>query len=329
MTSEPFGTTTDGQPVDRIQIGAGRLRVAVLTWGAVLHDVRLQGHRHSLVLTAPELAPYEGPMSYFGSIIGPVVNRITDARAPIDARLHQFEANQDGRHLLHSGSVGTHLKIWRIAARDQASVTLALTLPDGEGGFPGNREIEVTYRIDPPTCLTITIKATTDQTTLMNFAGHSYWNLTGADTFKGHQLQINAQRMLPTDSDGLPTGKVLPVDGTPYDFRELRAIEAANPPLDNNFCLADQSGELRTAARLVAPGGVAMTLETTEPGLQVYDARNTDEAGFAPYAGIALEAQGWPDAPNNTGFPSISVEPNQTYRQVTRMTFSDSDTAPR
>ncbi|MFV2053206.1 aldose epimerase family protein [Aliiroseovarius sp. YM-037] len=326
MTSEPFGTTTDDQPVDRIQIGAGRLRVAVLTWGAVLHDVRLQGHPHSLVLTAPELAPYEGPMSYFGSVIGPVVNRITNARAPIGGRMHQFEANQDGRHLLHSGSVGTHLKVWRIAAMDEASVTLALTLPDGEGGFPGNREIEVTYRIDAPACLTMTIKATTDQTTLMNVAGHSYWNLTGADTFEGHQLQINAGHMLPTDSDGLPTGEVLPVDGTVYDFRELRLVEAATPPLDNNFCLTDHSGELRAAAHFVASGSVAMALETTEPGLQVYDARNTDEAGFAPYAGIALEAQRWPDAPNNAGFPSISIEPDQTYRQVTRMTFSDADT---
>lgn len=325
MTSDPFSTTVDGQTVDRIGIGAGQLRVAVLTWGAVLHDVRLEGYPHGLVLNAPTLAPYEGPMAYFGSVIGPVANRIAGARAMIDGRMHRFEANQDGRHLLHSGTHGTHLKVWRIVARDEASVTLSLTLPDGAGGFPGTREIEVTYQVDPPARLTMTTTGTTDRTTLMNFAGHSYWNLGDAETIDGHRLQIDAEHMLPTGPDGIPTGEVRPVVGTAYDFRTARPAEPGNPPLDHNFCLSGSRGDLRTAARLIAPRGPAMTLETTEPGLQVFDARNTDEAGFAPYAGIALEAQGWPDAPNNPGFPSIVVTPTEPYRQVTRMTFSDAN----
>jgi aldose 1-epimerase len=321
MTNPLFGKTKGGQPVHRIRLQAGQLTVHVLTWGAVLHDVRLSGHDRSLVLNAPEFAAYEAGMKFHGSVIGPVVNRIRNARAPVLGQMHQFEANQDARHLLHSGTAGTQVKNWQVLRQDAQSLALRVALPAGEGGFPGDRIITALYRIDAPAQLTLSLTATTSEPTLMNLAGHSYWNLGPADDLAGHRLQVYADRMLPTDMQGIPTGEIRDVTGTPYDFRQPRKVIAGQPPLDHNFCLSDRRGPLQDAARLTGPGGLTLRMQTTEPGLQVYDARHPASPKFSPYGGMALEAQGWPDAPNQPGFPNILLHPHQTYEQVTRMSF--------
>jgi aldose 1-epimerase len=324
MSDTLFGTTSRGQPVRRLGIGAGALRVHVLTWGAVLHGVTLQGHPRNLTLAVPEFAAYENTMQYYGAVVGPVANRIAQARAPIAGKMHHFEINENA-HTLHSGSTGVHAQLWDVRHHDETSLTLALDLADGRGGFPGARHLEITYRVDPPARLTTTITATTDAATLMNLTGHHYWNLGHGDDFAGHVLQIFAEQMLELDDELIPTGEIHDVAGSDHDFRAGRVLAPGAPPLDRNFCLPGGRADLRPAGRLSVPGGVAMLLETTEPGLQVYDARASAEAGFAPFAGVALEAQGWPDAPNQPGFISIALAPGDTYRQVTRLTFSRSD----
>lgn len=313
----PFGTTSSGEEVHKVDLSAGDLTISVLTWGAVLQDVRLKDVRNSLNLGTDHLSSYEGPMRYYGSIIGPVVNRISAARVQIDGMMYELERNQDGRIHLHSGRQATHLRVWSIDAVNDTSVTLSVALMDGECGLPGNRVIRVTYRIVPPATLAIEFEATTDARTLMNLAFHGYWNLDGSQCWEGHSLQIAASDYLPTDQDAVPTGDRRAVMGTPMDFTQARELQAGEPPLDHNFCLSTKVQDIRDVAWLTGQNGVRMIMATDQPGLQVYDGRDSDP----PYRAIALEAQCWPDAPANPRFPSITLDPGQTYRQNTQFTF--------
>lgn len=325
---DPFGQLPDGRPVQRVRLAAGELSAAVLTWGAVLQDVRLAGVPWPLTLGGPDLAAYAGgPMQYCGSVVGPVANRISGATASIDGRQCRFEANIDGRATLHGGSTGTHAQLWQIADAAPDALTLALTLPDGLGGFPGTRRLRATFRLEPPATLTLTLATETDAPTPVNLANHSYWSLDGSADHTGHRLTVAADRYLPTDALKLPRDPT-PVAGTPFDFRAGRVL---TPPegLDHNLCLAEARRPLTEAAELTGRSGVRLRLATTEPGLQVYDAEGYSSAPFPghaghPYgshAGLALEAQGWPNALNRPDFPPILLRPGKTLEQTTRFRF--------
>lgn len=316
-----FGVTSTGQVVQCITIGGAGLTVSVLTWGAVVQGVWLDGVAHGLTLGSDRLADYEGAMRHHGSLIGPVVNRFTDAQARIGGRDLRFEANQDGRHCLHSGRAGTHLKVWRLAEVTEDMLRLELVLPDGEGGFPGNRRVAATWRVEG-TSLHLQMQVTTDAVTPVNFANHSYWNLDGSESWAGHRLWIDAARYLPTTPDFTPTGEIAPVERGGMDFRVPRVVAPGAPAFDTCFCLGDGPGPLREVLRLTGQSGVTMAVSTTAPGVQVYDARQASRPGRAPYEGLAIEAQHWPDAPNHAGFPSIALEPGQDYRQHTVWRFS-------
>jgi aldose 1-epimerase len=317
-----FGKTSTGTTVQSISISAGDLTANILTFGAIVQHVGLADVRYSLTLGSDRLSDYEGAMCYHGALIGPVANRIANARTALNGGALQFEPNSGSPHLLHSGTVGTHRKIWTIAETTLASVTLTLNLPDGEGGLPGNRHIRATYEIVNPATLRLTISASTDAPTLLNFANHSYWNLDGSNHWQGHSLHIAAEHFLPVTADLIPTGAIAPVEATPYDFRKKRALIPGQPPLDTNFCLSNTKTPLRHVATLTGKSGVALALATTEPGLQVYDAAHTARDGHAKYEGLAIEAQGWPDAPNHAAFPSITATPETPYSQTTEWQFT-------
>jgi Galactose mutarotase and related enzymes len=325
-----FGYLKDGRRVDAITLTAGDLSVTVLSYGAILNDVRLRGVPYGLTLGGTEIAAYEnGPMDYFGAIVGPVANRISGARAELDGRELGFEANE-GETLLHGGARGMHTELWKIAALSETSVTLTLSLPDGRGGFPGNRLITARYTVEAPATLRLELTATTDAPTLLNLANHSYWNLDGTPTTDGHWLQVFADRYTPVDDQLIPTG-VLDVSGTGFDLSAGHVLRPSDTQrYDHNFCLSDGPGKMKPAAILRGTSGVTLRMETTEPGLQVFDAapigsgemnghRGVPEVGFC---GIALEAQRWPDAPNRSDFPSVRLDPDETYRQETRWQFS-------
>ncbi len=323
-----IGQAPDGRTVHQITIGSDRLTAKILTWGAILQDVRLGGVPHSLTIGTEALEPYLTKMASFGGLVGPVVNRIAGATAWIGDEVHHFEANHEGRNTLHSGSAGTHRKLWAVAEQSEDAVTLEITLPDREGGFPGNRKIMAIYAVEGRT-LTLKIEGHTDAPTFLNFANHSYWSLDNTGTIDGHRLQIDASRFLIHDETGLPTGQIAGVEGTPYDFRKPHPLSLGRD-YDNNMILADARRDQTEVATLTGTTGVTMRLSTTEPGLQLYDAYKmtdlgvTDHSGrpLAPHRGLALEAQGWPDAPNHSGWPSIRLDPGETYRQVTSWTFS-------
>ena len=321
VTRQPFGTTASGVAVEKITLSAHGLTVAVLTKGVTLQSVRLEGVAHDLTLGSESLADYEGKMRHHGSLVVPVVNRLSGARAPIGGVVHAFEANQAGKHTLHGGAAGGQHKVWSVVQAEGDHVTLALDLPDGEGGFPGNRQIRARLSIVPGPGLRMEVTAETDRATLFNAANHSYWNLDGTETWAGHSLRIAAYHYLPTTEDFIPTGEIAPVSGA-MDFRRERAISPGAPALDTNFCLSGGRQPLREVLWLTGTSGIRLTVATTESGIQVYDGRNAARPGRGFHEGIAIEAQAWPDAPNHPGFPSIDLRPGETVTQVTEWRFS-------
>lgn len=319
-----FGYTRDGRAVKAIRLASPQLAATVLTWGAALQDVRLAGVERSLTLGGERIEAYQGPMGYFGTLVGPVANRIGGARAVIAGTECRFPANE-GTTLLHGGARGVQARHWALIGADAASLQLRLVLEAGDDGFPGRREITADYRVDGAT-LALVLTAVTDAPTLMNLANHSYWNLDGTATVAGHRLRVAADSYLPA-TDGLPTGEVRAVhDG--FDLQAGRVLGLAEG-LDHNFCLSDGPRVLTEVAELTGTSGVSLRLATTEPGLQVYDGRHLDSAPFPGHGGtsykahaaVALEPQRWPDAPNHPGFPKIGLIPGATYRQETRWTF--------
>ncbi|MGB1234663.1 MAG: galactose mutarotase [Planktomarina sp.] len=327
---EQFGTTKDGEQVDVITIASDDLSVKILTLGAIIHDVRLGGVDHPLTLGALDVAAYQGPLSSFGSLIGPVVNRIKDCTADIKGQTYTFEKHHSGNLTQHSGSTGTHKQIWNIKDRGADHVTLTLKLPDGLGGFPGNRFVTAAYVVDGA-ALRLTVTATTDAATLMNFANHSYWSLDPTLGFAGQTLTVHADQYTETDDSIIPTGRVLDVSGTQYDLRDGVTLTGdATQFFDWNLCTADARGPLRPVAELRGTGGVSMVMSSTEAGLQVYDCGTINAPDFAThhgqpylnYSGLALEAQSWPGAERHDTFPTIELSADQAYEQVTQWAFS-------
>lgn len=301
-----------------IILTAGDLKVNILTWGALVQDVRLAGVDHSLTCAPDALSDYKGDWRYHGALIGPIVNRISNARVKIDGMMHELERNQDGRIHLHSGKHGTHRQNWTVVDQTDTAVTLEIKLPDGMCGLPGNRVVRATYTVSAPGNLLMKITGTTDVNTVMSFANHSYWNLDGTDDWSGHHLQIAADRFLPCTADNYPTGDIADVTDTTMDFRTSRQVAVGADQFDNNFCLSDTRLPLRDVLTLTGVSGVRMTLATTETGVQIYDGRDTPH----PFEALAIEAQSWPDAPNNRKFPSIRLPKGDTYEQTTQWRFA-------
>ena len=325
-----FGISQNGEIVHRIVLRSPPLEVSVLTWGAVLQDVRLSGVDHPLTLGSPEMRAYEGRMGSFGALMGPVVNRIRGASAPIAGRTFNFEANLDGKHTKHGGSFGTQSRVWTVLESSPTHVLLEMELQDGLSGFPGNRRIRTEYRVDGST-LDMVVIGTTDRPTLLNLANHSYWNLDGAGTVEDHTVRIFADRYTLNGEDLMATGEVRDVAQTRFDFRNPVSFACSSENrFDLNFCLAEEKRDLTKACEIAGQSGVSMTMSTTEPGLQLFDMGSFETDPYPghsgiPYlrfAGIALEAQGWPDAANHPAFPSIEVSPEHPYHQHTRWSFA-------
>ena len=326
----PFGSTQDGRDVAQITISSDELTVNILTLGSVINDVRLTGVAWPLTLGSPEVVAYEGKMSSFGSLMGPVINRIKGCSADIDGQIFTFEKHHSGDLTQHSGSSGMHNQIWNIADHGPGFVVLKLALADGLGGFPGNREIELRYTVHQTT-LSMAVQATTDAPTPFNPANHSYWSLDPTVGFSGQTFQLQADDYSEPDEDLMPTGQILPVAGSQYDFRSgIRMAGDSSQFFDFNFCTSDDKRPLRPVATLTGIQGVRMEMATTECGLQVYDGGtihapdydNHHGAPYGAYAALALEAQSWPGSLAHSHFPNIILRPGSEYKQITSWTFS-------
>ncbi len=313
-----FGTTADGREVHAVRLRGGRLEADVLTLGGIVQRLALDGWPHPLTLGFAEVADYERVRGFVGAVAGRYANRIARARFPLDGRTVELLAN-DGANTLHGGPDGFSARIWRIEAVTERSVELALVSPDGDQGFPGTLTARLTYRLGDDDSLEVVFTATTDAVTVVNLTQHSYYNLLGAGTIDGHRLQVAAGRFVPVDAAGLPLDGPAAVAGTAFDFLRPRGL--AGVRVDHNYCLAETRRPAPVPAATLAVDGLAMTLATTEPGLQVYTGDKL-ERGPGPRAGVCLEPQTWPDAPNRELFASPVLRPGETYRHHTRLVFA-------
>jgi aldose 1-epimerase len=313
-----FGEHPNGKTVHQIIIGDEHLRVSLLTYGASIQSIKFEEFPFSLCLGFPTLDAYLNAKSYFGAVIGRVANRIAEGRATIDGSPYIFDQNEAGQHTLHGGREGVGTRMWTLAEASDRRATLTLSDADGMNGFPGTLDIAAHFEVLPHACLEVSLEASTAAPTLCNLAPHPYFNLDGYGDARLQTLQVNADAILVTDDEMIPTGDVASVSGTPWDHREAKRMNETGLRYDTNFCLSPAQVPLRDVARLSGEdSGITMRIATTEPGLQVYDG-----AGLSsPFSGIALEPQAWPDAPNHPNFPSILLRPGAVSRQTSRFSF--------
>jgi aldose 1-epimerase len=324
-----FGEMPDGDAVEKHVISGGGLTASFLSYGALLQDLRLDGHGAPLVLGFENFPPYLTDSPFFGAIAGRCANRVRNGRFEIDGQVCQTDQNYLGKHMLHGGSKGAGKVNWRFDEVTDNSVTLALHQADGHMGFPGNLDIRYTVTCLAGGVLDIVIEATTDKPTPCNFAHHSYFNLDGGDSTEGHILQVDADRYTVVDDEFIPTGESRDVTGSRFDFRSERQI-GDTTIIDHNLCLSDTAEPIRRIGQLrSAKSGVTMEMRSTEPGLQVYDGfkLNVGPLGlegrkYTANSGIAREPQIGPDAVNHSTFPEVVLRPGETYRQHTQFAFS-------
>ena len=282
-----------------------------------------------------------------GKFIGRYANRIARGVFSIDGNEYHLECNC-GPNALHGGREGFAHRIWKSRTVGDNAVEFSLTSDDGDQGYPGTLTVKALYTWMPSCGLCLNIVATTDRPTVLNLTNHCYFNLDGHNSgcVLNHNLQLNASRYLVTDSSLAPTGELADVKGTPMDFLQKktlgRDINADFQPLaygkGYDHCWAVdgwQPGKLSTVARLESPlaHGRVLEVESTLPAVQVYTANwltcsspeGKDGAAYRDYDAVAIECQGFPDAPNHPEFPSQRLNPGEEYRQTIRYIFKSKD----
>jgi len=346
---EPFGVTADGERVHRFLLIGRQVEMAILTYGGVVQSLVVpdaRGHRANIVLGFSSLSGYQGAGSaYFGAIIGRYANRIGGATYELDGQRVSLTAN-DGRNHLHGGDSGFDKQVWRARTEhrsDGVALTLWRTSQDGEEGHRGTVEVEVSYVLADDDAVRIEYRAATTHDTIISLTNHALFNLAGEGrgTILGHELQVDAETYTEIDSELVPTGRIVSVEGTPLDFRRPTKIGArigsehaqlrVAGGYDHNFVLRtrEQAVALRRAARLVDPiSGRELRVSTTEPGLQVYTGNRLDGSlvgasgrRYDRFAGVALETQRYPDSPNRPDFPSAVLRRGELFRSVTELRF--------
>ena len=347
VEARPYGRLSDGRAVTEYVLRNERgMEVRFLDYGGIVTAIEVPdraGRRANVVLGFGSLADYEAKNANyrFGAIMGRYVGRIAGARFALDGREYRLTPN-DGPSALHggAGAPGFDSRFWRVQPLRDGAV-LRYSSPAGEQGFPGTLAVSVTYRILPDDALRIDYQARTDAPTVLNLTNHSYFNLAGAGsgTVLDHVLRMPAERYLETDDAGIPTGRMLPVARTPFDFRRAKALRACiaadHPQLagrrgyNHSWILGGSGGAPRFAARLSDPrSGRTMDVITTEPSLHVYTGNwipGTDAgaqgAVYRAHDAVALETQHLPDSPNRPEFPSTVLRPGETYRSTTIYRF--------
>ena len=347
ITRTKYGNTTNGQQADLFTLTNARgMKVGITNYGGVVVSIIVpdrNGQMGDVALGFDTLAEYQKSSPYFGALVGRYANRISGGKFKLNGRQYTLATNNGPNHL-HGGNVGWDKKVWNARAYVSGrtpKLELRYLSRNGEEGYPGNVNTRVVYSLTPQNEIRIDYRAVTDAPTVINLTHHSYFNLKGAGLgdILSHQLTLFGSRYLPTGKTSIPTGEKARVAGTPFDFLTPHTIGerigVKNQQLeygqgyDHNFILNGRQGRLRLAARVYEPSnGRVMTVSTTEPGLQLYTGNFlTGEKGkygrnYVKRGGFCLEAQNFPDAPNQESFPSAVLTPGETYRQTTIYKFS-------
>jgi len=348
ITRSDWGTTPEGQKVDLFTLtGAGGLTARITDFGGIIVNLMVpdrSGQKADVLLGEDDLAAYEkgGPAA---AIIGRYANRIgSNGTFPFEGKTIQLARTApDQKIVIHGGTAPFARKVWQATMHDgpEPSLTLRVISPDGDGGFPGAVTASVTYTVTRNNALRLEYRATSDRPTVVNLTDHAYFSLSG----EGHGdvsnqlLQVFADRYTMFDVDGLPTGEIASVTGTPLDFRKPVRVGdvvdstfvqiAQRKGLDVNLIVNGTPGTLRPAARLTDPGsGRVLEVSTTQPGVQVYSdntSGTTAGKGGKQYGGrfaLCFETQHYPDSPNHPDFPSTEVTPTKPLHEVTVFRFS-------
>ncbi|MEM9325761.1 MAG: aldose epimerase family protein [Bacteroidota bacterium] len=346
VSKREFGSLPSGEVVHEFTLANEKgLTVKAISYGGIITSLQVpdrDGHMADITLGYDQLDGYLEASPYFGAIIGRYGNRIAKGRFTLDGTDYQLAVNNIGNHL-HGGTVGFDKVLWaaeEFSTDDKVGIKFTYASPDGEEGYPGNLEVEVTYTLDNENQLVFDYKAITDKKTIINLTNHAYYNLSGTEEdILGHELQLHASRYVPVDSTLIPI-EITTVDGTPFDFTTPkligRDISGDHPQLvngggyDHCWVIDEGDSELRKAATLYHEGtGRLMEVWTTEPGVQFYSGNFLDGSiigkegkTYGYRSALCLETEHIPDSPNRADFPSTVLVPGQTYRTTTVTKFS-------
>lgn len=344
-----FGTLNDGTevPIYTLVNDAG-MTARITPYGGIVVALTApdrDGVMGDVVLGFDTLAEYVDHNPFFGCLVGRYGNRIAGGQFTLDGVTYNLAQNNGPNHL-HGGIEGFDKKLWAARAIENdrgPALALHYTSPDGEEGYPGTLQVDVTYTLTHDGALVIDYTAVTDSPTIVNLTNHSYFNLSAgqAPTILDQTLMLNASAFTPVDATLIPTGEVRAVAGTPFDVREPARIGdrideeheqlAYGGGYDHNWVLDGRpvTAEPRLAGQVHDPlTGRVMEVLTTEPGVQVYTANMLPEMPgkggqtYGPRAAICLETQHYPDSPNRPDFPSTTLRPGETYRTTTVYSFS-------
>ncbi len=335
-----FGTTPEGKEVFKYTLTNHQgMEVDIISYGAIITAIRIPDKNHEpgdVVLGFDTLEEYLGEHPYFGAMVGRVCNRVGKSRFELEGRIFHITANE-GANQLHGGKKGFDKQVWTSYSHkipDQVSLILGYESADGEEGYPGALLVEVEYSLNDKNELGISCRAKTDKPTHVNLTNHSYFNLNSCEgSILGHELMIAADRITELDQESIPTGRILTVEGTPYDFRlstEIgQRINEVEPGYDINYVLDMKSRELtRVAAVYDAESGRSMEVLTTLPGIQLYTSNHVngikgkDGKIYGKHSAVCLETQYFPDTPNQPEFPSTILMPGEEYSAVTIYRFN-------
>ncbi len=341
LPAENFQSEVDGKATDLYTLSNGNITMQVTNFGArvvSLWTPDKEGRMADIVLGYENIDRYVNNTGerFLGAVVGRVANRIGAGKFTLNGVEYTTPQNNNGQ-TLHGGEKGVDMVVWDVVEVKPESIVLHYLAADGEDGFPGNLDITMTYTLTENDEFRVDYKATTDAATVVNLSHHSFFNLKGeaGGTITDHILTINADHITPVDANLIPTGELMPVEGTPFDFRQPTAIgdriEADNEQLRNgkgydlNWALArEDNGEIMTVATLYEPqSGRAMDVMTDQVGLQFYSGNFFDGTYNGKYGeplrfreSVALETQKFPDAPNQPSFPSVVLNPEEEYSQV-------------
>jgi aldose 1-epimerase len=338
FSASDFEDVVDGKNVSIYTLKAGDLTMQVTNFGGrvvSLWTPDKNGSFEDIVLGYNNLETYvNNPGERFlGAVVGPYANRIANGTYTIGEETYNFPQNNNGQ-TLHGSLLGLDMIVWDVDQVTENAIVLSVVCPDGHDGMPGNRKIVMTYSLTPENEFVVDYVAETDKATHMNISHHSFFNLKGEGngTINDHVLYINASKTTPVDAVLIPTGEIADVTGTPFDFREPKAIgtdlEVENEQLangagyDHNWVLDRKTeNELELAASVWEPAsGRYMEVWTDQPALQFYGGNFFDGTACGKYGkslnyreSIALETQKYPDTPHHAHFPSTLLNPGEKY----------------
>ena len=340
LTSQAYGEF-EGQPITEYTLtNAHGMQVGIINYGGALTKIITQAKDSSWgdVLTGYDsLSGFTQTTNpYFGALIGRYANRIAKGTYKVDGVEYHAALNNNGQSL-HGGLKGFDKVVWKATPlAGDSSIQLNYESKDGEEGYPGNLKVQVVYTLTADNGIKIDYTATTDKTTVINLTNHAYFNLSAGKslTIKDHILQINANQYTPVDAVLIPTGESLDVKGTPMDFTQAKRIgddlDKVAGGYDHNWILNKAEG-LQEVANVYDPlTGRSLTVFTTEPGLQFYSGNFLDGTlkhtkkgiQYIKHGALTLETQHFPDAPNQSRFPTTLLKPGETYTHTTVYKFA-------